>query len=262
MDRGVGPSEQIADISGTWTFEWLWNVVSLFALFGVIAVAGQVAGALNGESIDASYDGYIFLAWFALLAKTAFGTSDERHLKSRGLRASATVSEVTHKEHGDGNPGWLVRYGYHAADGTDRVGSRYFATADIGFRPGDEIPIVFDPRRPSLSGWLEPRSDAIRLPSLGSAAWWAIAFLVAVGILLTAVVVRVFDDASMFGTAGIVLFVAFGVLIVPVSLALNSRSELETMRPGTRFAARVLPGLEAEIFIAFGILATSPLNRS
>ena len=167
MDRGVGPSEQIADISGTWTFDWLWNLLSLFAFLGVIVVAGQVAGALNGESIDASYDGYLFLAWFALIAKAALGTPDERHLKSRGLRATATVTEVTYKQHGDGNPGWLVRYGYHAADGTDRVGSRFFAAADIGFHPGDEIAIVFDPKRPSLSGWLEQRSDPMRPPSLG-----------------------------------------------------------------------------------------------
>ena len=261
MDHRIGRSEEIVDISGTWAFGWVWGLLWCFALFGGIYVLGQIAGTIGGTPADWTLAPYVGFAWIALIIRSKWGLADERRLRSRGLRTSATITEVTYKEHGDGNPGWLVHYEYRVPGGEDQVGSRYFADRATSVQLGDEIPIIYDPTRPRLNGWVEARAPSHPFTQLVVEEVRVVVVLAIVGIVLLLVVIRVFDDPAWWSTTAGALFVLLGIVAFPAVTVLNGDPGPSESSIITQGRSLLILGLGAEALIAFGMLCASPLNH-
>ena len=145
-------SERIASVSEA-------GDPGLAVFLGSLAVAALagLAYALAGggdPTVGAVLAATVGLIWLLVAGPRIVRWRLRRRLALTGVRTLAAVGDVSYAPHGDGSPGWIVRYRY-------RVGDRLYAgtrhvDGDIShLRPGTRIRIAYDPDRPSRSGWLE-----------------------------------------------------------------------------------------------------------
>jgi hypothetical protein len=265
MERGIRPGERIAAVDGGLDLGIAGGLLWCFALIGGIMVLGNLVGLMHGDEVNTD----LVVPWvgtvLALIAVSWWDHRTASRLRRDGVRISAAVSTVEYQEHGDGNPGWLVVYSYETNLGA-LTGELYFDGAAAPHYPGEPIPIVYDPDKPWVNGWLEPLQSGPGSQAAVS-SWRSVTaeeviallgvVLVAVGLLN--IVVRAYDDPSSYGTVTGALFVAWGVLCFGLIFILNVGPD------GTRLVGRAVRwfviGLAAVVFIEFGVLTTSALNH-
>jgi hypothetical protein len=153
-DRGIANDESIASISGTMVLRWLESVAAVIAIVFGIATLAQPILVLDGSGADPAVIVIFLLAMAALRAIRATDTLVQRRLRDTGVPARATVVEIADCDRDDSY--WVdVTYRYRAR-GIIHSGHRQFdRLTQRRWHPGDRIRVVYDPRWPSVSAWIQ-----------------------------------------------------------------------------------------------------------
>jgi uncharacterized protein DUF3592 len=124
----------------------IWLVLLLRGTDAVIAVLASIAAVAFVFIVVAPID-----IW---LQKERAWT----RLRRTGVATTATVTALGMEPRGPDGVGWVVLYRYFAA-GEERRGKfkqglwARWLVPPPALRLGDEIPVVYDPERPHVSGW-------------------------------------------------------------------------------------------------------------
>jgi hypothetical protein len=261
MERGLRPSERLVDVGGVPRFGMLWGVLFCFVAIGGIIGLGQLLAFAKGDVVDPELFVWPLLAAAGLAAAVIHARLEQEALREHGVRTQATVAAVVSHADGDGNEGWHVEYRYLTPSGL-RTKTRFIDGSAQPCQVGDATWILVDPQIPGRCGWIEP--DGSRPMSI---AWTSapglatLSLLTVIGVALLAVDVRVYDDPGWWSTTSTIYFIAWLVICFPSCAVLNANDADVRRRPWAAATSWVILGLAAEVFVAFGLLTTSPLNH-